>query len=721
MDSLPNNVRAELLPDQFTEGGVTYKSKYGYGLCGLQRDFSEWEARDLRSLYQRPAIKTKLALDAISNPENNGGYEVVWDEEFKNTAYFTQSYIVCPRLEWEDGYTNASEIIPEYTPTADDWYTIKLKRTNGTNPEDYVFNLQGVNEPKMTITLKENITGYDNKRKEDIGSCYLLGKEAEYVKFWGYYDIIGGFLYKYIIKINGEVKQVLPKFVTLNSWTVNLHPTTKETLSNYIIKNYAQGATSVSYHSLPRAKYKETPGSVVSNWETEEFESTIVLPEADGVTVELQRQYIVMCVQGVKDLDYDPMTGIPNIPDEAYQIYTPYIDKKYKGKFNYKEERNDKYWFNTEADITEVLNSSNYFEGISSNIQKIAVTKDILFSNIGSPFKILTDFCKQFNLRFRIVNDVTNNKKGIVYIEQRKNYFSKDDAEVIQLDRGKDITITPTTAEYKYYKFGTEDEDTYAYYLYKGKYGEDYSSYTYDSNYNFNNEKKELFEDSIFKVGIDFRLTSPYFNTNKRNDTIEDMRYPQICLTPKYEWTLWHNDESQDKTKYGLQSFNTLGKLKDQPKMCLFDKDDNYMDMTVLCFFNGFEDYDNILVNNKAPYLLTNNLPIMNELNGDNSCYIYGSYNNQETLQGYIDKENQGTIGYWITKLPKFSANYITYKEEIRYEQKYVTLDCKDKFYNVRGEITHDGQFVHSDDKVCLVLPGDKDSKYDLTFKVPGW
>ena len=94
-----------------------------------------------------------------------------------------------------------------------------------------------------------------------------------------------------------------------------------------------------------------------------------------------------------------------------------------------------------------------------------------------------------------------------------------------------------------------ENEESYAINIYKKRYSDDYSSYTYNSNYNFNNDTNNLFEDSLYNVAIDYRLNSPYFNTAKQKDGI---KYPQICLTPMYTWKLWRYTESAEKTIFGL-------------------------------------------------------------------------------------------------------------------------------------------------------------------------
>lgn len=647
LDSFKNvpDIRSNLLPDNFTKDGKRYNALDGYGLCTLQRDFSEWETRDLRSLYQRPAFRTRLLLDAISNPDNNGGYEVVLDKEIKESPYYTESFIVSPRLEWEDGYSNSKDIDINEADTkyTGEKVTFNIQNTNGSN----VFNTQGAVNPNLTLQIKEQIhlntddvriskIYTSSLRRDDYNMVILTAMDAN--------NYLGGFLYKITSYDNGVPYKTTGYFVTLDDrdYTIERGIDKLEArLQQDIGANINVGRITVPAASL---KYESDSDY---HWESEAAEMNIELPVSAHTTVTIEKSYVVYHLDGVY---YSWLTG----------VYTNHNRHNKFGKYNSAYTK-DKDWIELTESYSEPDKGSFYYDGTSSNVQQIDINKKTLFGNLGTPYKILTDFCKQFNLRFRIENDVTDTIKGVVHIEQRKNYFIADEKPIDiskLIDYSKEVNIIPTTAEYKFYKFGTENEDTYAYYLYKNIYTEDYSSFTYNSNYNFNNDTKELFEDGLYEVGIDYMLNSPYFNTAKQRDNIQ---YPQICLTPKYEWGLWANGESAETTKYGLQSYNNVSKMKDFPKMCLFDKDDKELDMTVLCFFNGFRTYNNTEENNQMPYLLTDNLPIMNDLNNENSCFIYGWYNKGSAiLKGKLHRgdADDGNIGYWITNLPMFSPDY---------------------------------------------------------------
>lgn len=92
-------------------GSTFYTDKNGWIPLECQREMSEWETRDFRSSQQRPAIRTKLLFDAICNPENNGGWNVEVSPSVSADTYINDSWIVCDRLQFEDGESNLNPII----------------------------------------------------------------------------------------------------------------------------------------------------------------------------------------------------------------------------------------------------------------------------------------------------------------------------------------------------------------------------------------------------------------------------------------------------------------------------------------------------------------------------------------------------------------------------------------------------------------------------------
>ena len=101
-------VVTDYTPDQ---GEHFYCDRNGWIGVEAQREMSEWETRDLRSSQQRPAIRTKLIFDAICDPVNNGGYTVELSQSLSADTYLNDSWIVCDRLDFDNGDSNLNPII----------------------------------------------------------------------------------------------------------------------------------------------------------------------------------------------------------------------------------------------------------------------------------------------------------------------------------------------------------------------------------------------------------------------------------------------------------------------------------------------------------------------------------------------------------------------------------------------------------------------------------
>lgn len=89
----------ETFPISKTEDAVTYTTKDGYALASLEKDYTEWQMRDLRSYKQRPAIKVSKLIETICREENSG-YKVNFDKAFfsKTNPYWSKSFIALPLL-----------------------------------------------------------------------------------------------------------------------------------------------------------------------------------------------------------------------------------------------------------------------------------------------------------------------------------------------------------------------------------------------------------------------------------------------------------------------------------------------------------------------------------------------------------------------------------------------------------------------------------------------
>ena len=90
-------------PTSIIEDQTTYTPYNGFGSASLNQDYTEWQMRDLRSYYQRPAIKVNKLIETICREENSG-YQVNLDPTFFNSdnPYWSKSFIALPLLTSND-------------------------------------------------------------------------------------------------------------------------------------------------------------------------------------------------------------------------------------------------------------------------------------------------------------------------------------------------------------------------------------------------------------------------------------------------------------------------------------------------------------------------------------------------------------------------------------------------------------------------------------------
>lgn len=105
-----NELHTSVFPTSKTDDGSEYTTYNGYGLASLNKDYTEWEMKDLRSYYQRPAIKVDKLIKAICREENSG-YNVTFDPTFfnANNPYWSKTFVALPLLTSNDYATEEDD------------------------------------------------------------------------------------------------------------------------------------------------------------------------------------------------------------------------------------------------------------------------------------------------------------------------------------------------------------------------------------------------------------------------------------------------------------------------------------------------------------------------------------------------------------------------------------------------------------------------------------
>ena len=88
------------LQSSVTVDGKSYGTVNGWAFVELEREYTEWQTKDLRSYLQRPVVSMRKIIEACCNPTNNGGYSVTLDPAFfnENNPYYTKTWLTLPLL-----------------------------------------------------------------------------------------------------------------------------------------------------------------------------------------------------------------------------------------------------------------------------------------------------------------------------------------------------------------------------------------------------------------------------------------------------------------------------------------------------------------------------------------------------------------------------------------------------------------------------------------------
>ena len=693
-----------ILPETIKDGSITYSTKQNYAKIKADREMDQWEIRDLRSSVQRPAIKLDKLFKKIVDYSKQNGYNIVFDKDIDFTVekdnalnnYFHKSYILLNALDTTSEQTNIYSVSSpeEQTTSTSGWTENDIKFNDNLSADTSKYNVTYFN-----LLLNERFKPLNNDDAQSMinnpsgvlaTSAYLFDKHGSgYLRdpAQTYLSLFGAFVYYFKIfdgdNLVGERMFFVecckrkPKFTTKQQKYFN------NSIKKWIVDNIGH---EVDYKVMNKTMINAvTPADTDNHFITFEndIELNFSLPSSSGVKVKLMRNYILLgrtvpFDDNREERDWFPFTD-NNGDNMKKMIY------KFNGDAVYNYSNNWSFLRSMTAFESQSIvsaNSSVYYG--SQEFKSQYISKADLFANTSSPFKYLVDWCKLFNMRFR--TDITTKT---IYIEQRNNYFVDKIVNLTEkIDYSKDFNINPIYVDKRIYKFGSEaDNENYAGYIYKKKYGSNYSSKMFNTKYEFDNETKEVFEDNTYKTNIDYLMSSPYFNTTLVKDNIQ---YPNMLLMPKYEYTLWNNEEEYSQTMFGLQSYyNILPKDDAFYKQCLFDKENKTLES-----MNSLVMFDRLYImpaqnGDYKPYMLTDDLPILLSLNNDNNCYLNAYYDDVKhytpdtywklrTQYGSTDEYGtQGKIGIWTFMLPIMNNNL---SEMNKYTQSYYFKEPNPKF-----------------------------------------
>ena len=228
------------------------------------------------------------------------------------------------------------------------------------------------------------------------------------------------------------------------------------------------------------------------------------------------------------------------------------------------------------------------------------ITFNDLWNNEFSPFSEIIKYCKIF----RIAISVDDANKIIKYTRQNtyfNNYGILDWTD--KIDFSKDYTIKPISFENKYVLFNYEKSDLKGQEDYQKRFGYNYGEKVLNTNYNFNNETKNLFEKQKVYTSIN----------NSDNVLSWDSLWEnkQIVYTNSGElFVLCKDKDDKYKKQFGnyfffsgLATFSTQSPMR---SVVITDDSDLQIDNNIRCYGQSW-NYTNVSTYPKLTTILTDN------------------------------------------------------------------------------------------------------------------
>lgn len=632
---LINTRNTNVFPTGTTVDGKTYGLYNGYLMMESDVDYTEWDLKMLRSYMQRPALRMTKLFKAISNPENNGGYTVELDNTFfnDNNPYWKDAYILFPLLN-SDRNEDISNNLESTVISLNNWIgkdavgTVRDKTDSPIIPSGDTFTVDSNNNIDLSDIDTNGVITVDFNFKLCFRLSNVAGAQTD------------------VMNIAGLLNQVSVRAWTVSNYTAQLvayDATTNEVIGfsdllAFTNRNYDKYGLNVTQwnddlnkrFNLLKSNVTQTFGSFhrfnngqpFSEWKFIDengydiFKLSLKCVPKDKIKVVMKIYRFGISIDGFPA--YNSGSLFLTVGDNVY-----YENAITDGTF---------YCILQDANIT-----MNYSELSITSGKKIG-KKDLLRSE-STPLDFLLSYSKQFGLLW--LKDIKDKK---IKVMTRNTFFSQY-ADVVNLeeriDRSKDIEIKPILFDKKWYIMQAADAESYYLDKYKSDYGITYGQQRLNTNYNFNSDEENLYEDSIYQNIASARDTSPYYRVFKNNNNDEVPSF----FADKFNYLLYDNNlESTEVEHKAMDSISTANDLYYMsgydlcPKPCLYSINGNSKELSEIdnsiVIYNGCVELKDVKGGNFY-YKLTDDVPEMLLLNDGKLCHLYttDNYNVDESTE----------------------------------------------------------------------------------------
>lgn len=642
----------------------------GYALATLPEDATSWETFDLRSYLQRPALSMYRLIQACCDPRNNGGFKVDLDRHFfhQNNPYYYDAWMTLPRIaETQEGGT-VTEDVSGVTLTKDgrNGYAINYTLESLSALTNVRMRLGVTFTPTGSTTATDLFTStrYD---ATDINAGLRTGT---WVKRFTYNS--GVILRVEALDTAGNVVGTSKTYLLSGD---KYYPGTRRPLWDYFPHEktaaeiyygpelamygdieYLQGYWTKSGSSWTFADMAGNPVDLDFSFPTDAMIGGLKMTVRTNYGYDTRYAVYGSATYQLKDGDSDQLVNL-------YTATTTSV----RGKHTVQEAMSagavpGRYGLVVRS--FEAMASS--YEGLRSGS---VVRASKLLGGEKSPADYLLDYCKMFGLYFYYdsteeADDTAAYPSGVVHIMDRDTFYTD---EVVDLDKRldweKNVEIIPAMADSKWYRFAQGQVESEAAEEYSETYGQEYGAQLVNTNFNFNNDTKDLYADGCYKSGVMVWEKSKYFKKPTEgvpNIVFNGMTYELFrssgseVTSTEIAMPIQSSKDWPDLNGLGYAWYDSF------PKPQFRDAERGGVDASgVLLFYAGPETC-------RAEYSITDDVYEMISLNGGEPCWILTA--------GEFDGAGN-RIAYRTRTLPRFT---------------------RDLTYNgIKGNIVHSWNFGH--------------------------
>lgn len=559
-----------------------------YTLVELNREYSEWEAKDLRSYMQRPVLSVRKFVEAVQRRATEKGFTLNLDSAFfnDNNPYYNKAWLTLPSLTTLTRNSNDAEVQLSTTfanNTASN-QTLIVTASELAESDGYDF---GSTVTKATLTIPKVSISVPTADAEiqyvglaNTGSDYFAGTNPTRIAW--FYQL-------YATNSLGSVTGASDVVVLVDE------------------QQGARGetiATQAGYIPRGNPEYRVQKGAFrrVGNQPLFEFynKGTIgftLTMEGGG---EATNYYFSISKRVYKQGDETiPVSQVVSAVGELG------------------------YFFPIDYASGESINAyGNATVKANANVRSGAIIRKRELLDIGkTPLEVLLSYCKLFGLVWHYEGD-----SRTIDVMTRPTFYGGGTALdwSVRIDHSREIVIKPFEFDKRFYDFELEAQGEWAE-EYADKYGYPYGRQRVNTGYTFDAEKKNLLEGNALKGGAEVLEMSKHFCNIREDGKI----CPSVFLDGGGTFTMEYYATSAEKEfdvipptreatisyfQSGMQGYDYLSKLQLQSDNAPIG------DAGTLLFFGGVET-----ITADSPYRnlkLSDDTAEMSLLNGGTPCYV---------------------------------------------------------------------------------------------------